>query len=240
MLLSSTNQFWKAEDLTGLPRREASRLLAELTKAGELTRERRGLYWRGTQTPLGMSPPGPESLVFELCGKTGVGLCGLSAANKLGLSTQIPRRAHYAVPGVAPKDSGGVKFTSRCGRTGRLTAQLNPTDVAFLEVLEAFEEAVETTADEGFEKLRKMLTNDTAMAKRLTLAAETEPAKVRTRLAALLQSAGYEKLSREIPAAVARSRKTARAGFATAQAAGGGRLPSKPGRKVKQTDDAFL
>jgi hypothetical protein len=73
-------------------------LLAELTRRGELLHVRRGLYWRGRKTPLGMSPPSPEALAERLVGKHGVGPAGLSAAHRLRLSTQVPRTAHKALP----------------------------------------------------------------------------------------------------------------------------------------------
>jgi hypothetical protein len=85
----------------------------------ELIRVRKGLYWRGVQTPLGMSPPHPDALVRELVGSSAVGPAGLSAANALRLSTQVPRRAHVAVPARAPESTGLVRFVSRPTRTAR-------------------------------------------------------------------------------------------------------------------------
>jgi hypothetical protein len=63
-------------------------LLADLVNGGELRRVRKGLYWRGTNTPLGMSPPPTHASAAEVSGNKGVGPAGLSAANLLRLSTR--------------------------------------------------------------------------------------------------------------------------------------------------------
>ncbi len=208
-VLRSANRFWRFTDFRDSSPSAAQHLLADLADCGELMRVRKGLYWRGVQTPLGMSPPPPEALVRELVGASGVGPAGLSASNMLHLSTQVPRLAHVAVPTRAPKSTGPVKFLSRPTRTARTKARLAPRDVALLEILDDWESVVEVPVSEGWARLQKMLEVDGAMAERLTLASSTEPGGVRARLAALLSAAGWRNLAEQVPGVDPRTRVAA-------------------------------
>src|SRR5438552_1777811 len=108
-VLHSQDRFWSPADFNGSPDAVAQ-TLGRLTRAGELRRVRRGLYWRGTPTRLGMAPPSPGRLAEEVVGGSGTGPAGWSAALALGLSTQVPRRETIAVPGRAPHNPSAVRF----------------------------------------------------------------------------------------------------------------------------------
>ena len=205
----SSNRFWRFTDFPGSSASASQHLLTDLAVRSELMRVRKGLYWRGVQTPLGMSPPHPDALVRELVGSSAVGPAGLSAANALRLSTQVPRRAHVAVPARAPESTGLVRFVSRPTRTARAKARLTPVDVALLETLGDWESVVEVPASQGWARLRGMLEADGAMAERLALASPTEPGGVRARLAALLSAAGRRDLSDQVPDVDPRTRVAA-------------------------------
>jgi hypothetical protein len=89
-ILSSQDRFWRTNQISG-PESTVQHLLAELTRADELVRVRKGLYWRGRSTPLGMSPPPVELLLSELVGTRGVGpssrdCCAMSPAREYGSS----------------------------------------------------------------------------------------------------------------------------------------------------------
>lgn len=55
-VLRSRDRFWQPEDFDGSPQAVAKEL-SRLNRSEELRRVRRGLYWRGTPTRLGMAPP---------------------------------------------------------------------------------------------------------------------------------------------------------------------------------------
>ena len=208
-VLRSHETFWRPEDLAGSPSTR-QHLLSSLVQEGELRRVRRGLYWRGTQTPLGMSPPPTEALVQALAPGAGVGPAGLSAANLLRLSTQVPRRAEVAVPARAPSDAGSVRFVARSARRNRETARLSPAEVAFLEVLESWEKVLEVSPQEARTRLTRLLTSGDVRADRLTRAARSEPGSVRTRLRELLASSGRADLAARVPAPDPRTAAVAR------------------------------
>lgn len=103
-----------------------------MVAAGELIRIRRGLYWRGDQTRFGMVRPSPLAVAFEVVGP-GSGPAGVTAAQLLGLTTQVPATVVVAVPGRAPARWPGVRFVRR--PTTRRALGLRPVEVAVLEAL---------------------------------------------------------------------------------------------------------
>lgn len=189
-IIRSRDRFWTPDDLSGA---ESTRqhLLAELVRAGELRRISRGLYWRGTRTPLGMSPPSPAALLARIAPGHGSGPAGLSAANALRLSTQIPRKMLVAVPARAPRPTDVIEFLDRRARTGRVTAKLRAMEVALLEMLDD-PSASELSPHETRERLRDVLKSDAVRPQLLARAAKTEPARVRERLGMLLRDSGFD------------------------------------------------
>jgi len=198
-ILSSSRRFWRPADLSG-PTSTVQHLLAALTHDGELRRVRRGLYWRGVKTPLGMSPPPTDDLLEALVPGGGVGPAGLSAANALRLSTQVPRAVEVAVPQRAPADGGTLRFVSRAARAGRLDADLQPMEVALLEVLESWDRVVEIPEVEAWARLVTLLRSGVARPDSLAQAGRTEPGAVRARLRSLLEASGHGELAERVPA----------------------------------------
>lgn len=214
-ILNSRGRFWQPGDLS-LPASTAHHLLSRLVAAGELRRVRRGLYWRGRKTLLGMAPPSSEALLAELAPGQGVGPAGLSAANALRLSTQVPRYAEYAVPHRAPGDIGTVKFVSRAARKERLRSRLNPTEVAALEVLDAWDKVIEVDPTDAMRRLGDLLRAGEIRPDRLAKAAATEPGPAKGRIKTLLEHSGNRELAEKIPGkSSARTRRPRAASLAT-------------------------
>lgn len=188
-VLSSRDRFWRPEDFGGSPEAVA-KALSRLTRAGELRRVRRGLYWRGTPTRLGMSPPSPGRFVHEVIDSPGTGPAGWSAGLALGLSTQVPRRETIAVPGRAPRNPGTVRFVSRAASAKRRDERLRPPEVALLEVLRDWDTLVEVSADAAVERIAGLAGIGTLRLDRVVRASATEPPRVRERLRRLLAAMG--------------------------------------------------
>lgn len=117
---------------------ELSRLIAE----GEVVRVRKGLYWKGPRTRVGMPLPRPTEVALEV-GGIGSGPAEISAAHLLGLTTQVPAVEVIAVPGRIPSPVPGARFVSRS--IERRILGLRPIEVALLEVLRAGPGAVEAS-----------------------------------------------------------------------------------------------
>lgn len=118
----------------------AESALSRLCAAGEIRRVRKGLYWKGPKTPLGMPLPDPEFVALEV-GGPGSGPAGIAAAQWLGLTTQVPGTPRVAVPGRVPMPVPGVKWVSR--PFVRRELALAPVEVALVEVLRDWPSGVE-------------------------------------------------------------------------------------------------
>lgn len=208
-VLRSHERFWRTGDIAGSPSTR-QHLLSTLVDEGELRRVRRGLYWRGGKSPLGLAPPSTDVLIHELAPGPGVGPAGLYAANLLRLSTQVPRRAEVAVPARAPENLGAIRFVARPSRDARIKAGLTPIEVALLEVLGSWESAVELAPDEAWQRLLALVSSGQVRPDRVAHAGRTEPGSVRARLRELLRAAGRTDLAEQVPDSDKRTAATAK------------------------------
>jgi hypothetical protein len=188
-VVKSRDRFWRPEDFDASPDAVAQSL-SRLSRAGELRRVRRGLYWRGTPTRLGMAPPPPERLAGEVVHGPGSGPAGWSAALALGLATQVARREAIAVPARAPRSLSPIRFVSRAAATKRRDERLRPAEVALLEVLRDWDALVELPTDEAVGRLSRLADGGEVRLDRLARASTTEPPRVRERLRRLLGAMG--------------------------------------------------
>jgi hypothetical protein len=200
VLAGSRDRFWSADDLKGAgDALTVDRALAQLANQDDLRRVRRGLYWRGRQTPFGMSRPSSADLVSAVVGVKGVGPAGLSAANDLGLTTQVPAVDIVAVPKRAPRAVSRVRFVDRSARSGRITAGLGATEVALLEVLGDWVRLVELDDDAARRRMVGLVQSGAVSVNKLVRAAPQEPPAVRGRLRGLLDAAGEHQAALRVP-----------------------------------------
>ena len=105
--------------------------LSRLVKAGDIRRIDRGLYdYPRQHAKLGVLSPDTDNLADALSTQTGDRLApsGATAANSLGLSTQVPAKASYATSGrTRVKRAAGRSLTLRHSRAPVLD---NATDSA--------------------------------------------------------------------------------------------------------------
>lgn len=75
--------------------------LSRLTRRGQLLRAERGLYVRPVESRFGSRAPEVEKVVEGMAGRSGetVVPSGAAAANRLGLTTQVPSRSVYLTSG---------------------------------------------------------------------------------------------------------------------------------------------
>jgi hypothetical protein len=124
--------------------------LSRLARRGEIRRVRKGLYWKGPKTRLGIAAPAPQDVALAIAGP-GAGPSGIEAARWLGLTTQVAGRPEIAVPGRVPTPIAGVRFCSRSTR--RREVDLSPIEVAVIEVLRDWPMSVEVDWDELRDKV---------------------------------------------------------------------------------------
>lgn len=202
-VISSRDRFWRPDDFDGSPEAVA-KALSRLSRGGDLRRVRRGLYWRGTPTLLGMAPPPPARLAREITDSPGTGPAGLSAALALGLATQVPRYDTIAVPGRVPRNPGAVRLVSRAACTKRRSEKLSPAEVALLEVLRDWSALVELPDPDAADRVARLFTAGDIRVGKLVRASATEPPRVRERLRHLLGGLGNPGAADAVPPARSR------------------------------------
>jgi len=196
-VLAYDDRFWRPEDFEASPS-AVDKALSRLVEEGKLRRIRRGLYWRGTPTLLGMAPPDLNALVAEVAGDLGIGPADRSAALVLGLSTQVPRDEIVAVPSRPPRPVPGVRFVWR-DSPDRRDFRLNQLEVALLEVLRDWSRLVETPNSEAVRRISDLFDSEDIRSTTLTRAARDEPARVREGLRSLLIRMGRHAEAERVP-----------------------------------------
>lgn len=190
----SSNSMLKAEDIRGTTPGAASRALSRLAKQGVLTRVGKGLYFAPKDTLIGKSRPSEAAIALKLLeGKTR--LAGASAANLLGLSTQVPARPQIvAFTSSKPKFAGKAQIKLR--RRSKSHA-LPMMEGALLELIRERGQAAEIGAGAAIQRLRTLVKGELPKSSLRALREDAleEPPRVRAILGALLAHA-------ELPAAL--------------------------------------
>lgn len=205
-VLASRDRLWRVEDFEDLDDTAGSTSavnneLRRLVAKGDLTRVRRGVYWRGRESRFGMlAAPGAETLRKSLGDDEAVGATGWHATNLLGLATQVSPVETFVVSHRVPQGLTKVKVSSRAARHGRRDARLNGMEVTILEALEGWDRYVEADSKTALKRFGRLLSRDDVRVDRLVKASRTEPPAVRERLRAVLGHAGH-------PAAAERVRR---------------------------------
>jgi hypothetical protein len=91
-----------AKSLLHLGNRAAvDQALSRLARRGKLIRSGRGIYVRPIESRFGTRAPAPEKVLAEVAKLRGEKIAphGAAAANRLGLTTQVPMRAMYVTSG---------------------------------------------------------------------------------------------------------------------------------------------
>ena len=193
LVLESSDRFWRVEDFPGDAHAVAAQL-SRLERAEKLQRVRRGVYWRGRDTPFGVvGPPAVQAVREVLLDDEAIGAAGWYATNLLGLSTQVSPVPVVAVTRRSPTGIRGVRVVDRSNRWRRRAAELNETEVTFLEALEAWDRHVELSPSDALARFVALVQDESVRSSHLADAAPTESSRVRERLRAVLTAAGREK-----------------------------------------------
>lgn len=125
-ILDRSNTFLYAED------KGDTELLDRLSQENELLRIVPGIYYRGTKTSSGYTPP-PQDDALNACLPSGWGYTGFTALSRLGLNIAESSTIQVAVP-RACQAPASVSVNIKQHRYGR--AFLTPMEVTVLETLE--------------------------------------------------------------------------------------------------------
>lgn len=179
-------RLWRLEDFEGQPFTAVAQALSRLAKEGVIERLSKGTYYRPKQTTFGQSRPNPTE-IQKLAGRKHVFFpSGVSAANLLGLSTQMPKRGELATNANSlPRKLLGRNALVHTRRPAAWS-NLNAMDAAILDLLRNGGRKSELSPEETIQKLLKLLKEGNRF-QELAGIAMTEPPRVRAILGALGQ-----------------------------------------------------
>ncbi|MBI1213760.1 MAG: hypothetical protein GC190_20055 [Alphaproteobacteria bacterium] len=181
---SGGERVWSVQDFPDLPFPAVAQTLSRLARSGGIQRVSKGLYYRPRETAFGQSRPSP-TLLRNAGKKTHpVFPSGLTAANRLGLSTQVPAREELATTrGSLPISMVGRKARVHTRRPAAW-ATLTEEDAAILDVIRSRARSSELSPKETIGKLLSLLKKDGRF-ERIASVAMHEPPRVRAMLGAL-------------------------------------------------------
>jgi Mn-dependent DtxR family transcriptional regulator len=193
MVTAGADRIWTYADFAGLEMGAVSQTLSRLAKEGIIRRVRKGVYYRPRQTVIGESQVSSAALGSKLLA-SGARPTGLTAAQTLGLTTQVPSEPSFAISrNNAPSNLPGIRVKVRRPATSE---QIDIREAATLELLRDRGETSEFSSEETIWRLAKML-KEPSVFDRLAEAAVNEPPRVRAILGALGQEAGVHDTSLE-------------------------------------------
>lgn len=196
-VMASKDRMWSAHDFASQSS-AVGQELARLVKAGELTRIRRDLYWRGTKSRFGMMSARKTEALSRLSGHAAVGATGWHASNLLGLSTQVSPVETLVVSRRPPTGLNDVRISSRAARKGRVEQRLNWLEVTLLEALDGWDRYIELPAGQAMGRFVQLVRSEEVRVGKLVRASHRETAATRERLRAVLLEAGYEQEAQSI------------------------------------------
>jgi hypothetical protein len=161
--------FIRSADVPGT-RAGVNTALSRLASTGELVRVRNGLYWKGVKSRFGAGRPGLLAAAIAVAGPDGTGPSGWSAAQVLGLSTQVPATPEVAVAGPVPS-LRGVRFHKRNNLARR---DLGFWEIALLEALRSYPVYAEVGMDELASRVRSLIAEGKVRFPHVAMAARCE------------------------------------------------------------------
>ncbi|MGH2959759.1 MAG: DUF6088 family protein [Solirubrobacterales bacterium] len=182
----SPGRYWSVDDFQDLNASGISRTLARLAKDGVVVRVAPGVYYKGRDTAIGKSRPSPARMAGQSVKHYGLKPAGISAANALGLTTQIPRTPEYATTNRnKPSSVDGRVHVLRPSSRDRLDAR----EFALLEVIRTRGKHTDGEPAVFVRRITLMVTSEFDFS-RLVKAAMDEPARVRAILGAIGEHGG--------------------------------------------------
>lgn len=176
-------RLWRFEDFDGLPPAAIAQTLSRLARAGKLQRLSKGIYYRPRQTSFGKSMASPAALQ-KLLPKGRAFPSGISAANLLGFTTQMPKQKEIATSaGSLPRKLVGadtIIHTRRPAHWDKLTDE----EAAWLDFLRNAGKTSELSPEETTNRTIALL-KEKGRFERLLKIAISEPPRSRAILGAL-------------------------------------------------------
>jgi hypothetical protein len=186
-------RLWRIADFRGASFPAVAQALSRLTRAGELQRLSKGVYYRPRTTAFGPSTPNPADVRRLAEHERTVFPAGVPAANLLGFTTQASARSEVATSGLSlpRKLVGGdtVVYTRRPAAWARLSA----SEAALLDFLRRGARTSELPPEETVRRTLALFA-EPGRFERLVRIAPHEPPRVRAILGAIGEQIGRRRV----------------------------------------------
>ena len=198
------DRLWTYVDFPGVGRGALAAALSRMVKAKELTRVRRGVYYRPKTTLFGVSRPDPEALVDAVLRARGEGTVpsGAGALNRLGLTTQVSGVVTRATRHRAPPTPVGRVTLYSTPRPIDAQKGIRPGERAALEALRKITHVPDARPGDVLRRVAMLVRSGDLDFVRLARFARPEPPRVRALLGALGEELRQARVTRRVPARV--------------------------------------
>ena len=204
ILRGGGDRLWTYADFPRLDRMAVAAALSRLARAGDITRIRRGVYYRPKGTRFGASRPDPATLVDAVLRQRGTRwvLSGPGEYNRLGLTTQVASAVTRATGSRVPRAPvPGVAVYTAERPLGRQRG-IRPAERTALDALRDVTRIPDASPGEVLRRLKALLRSRQLDFARLARFARAEPPRVRALLGALGTDLRAEGAARSVPASV--------------------------------------
>lgn len=195
------DRLWTYADFAHWNRTAVAAALSRLARAGELTRVRRGVYYRPKATLFGPSRPDPTALadaVLRARGEVAMP-SGASEYNRLGLTTQVSGAVTRATRRRVPHDTvPGVRLYASARP---LDAQkgIRPEERTALDAIRDITRIPDARPADILGRLSTLIRAGSLDYARLARFARAEPPRVRAVLGALGEELRHTNIRRRVP-----------------------------------------
>ena len=187
------DRLWRIADFRGASFSAVAQALSRLTRAGELERLSKGVYYRPRNTAFGPSTPNPADVRRLAEHERTVFPAGVPAANLLGFTTQASARGEVATSALSlpRKLVGGdtIVYTRRPAAWAGLSAR----EAALLDFLRRGARTSELPPEETVRRTLALFA-EPGRFERLVRVAPHEPPRVRAILGAIGEQIGRKRV----------------------------------------------
>lgn len=182
-------RLWKLEDFADMPFTAVAQALSRLTRAGDIERLSKGVYYRSRPTAFGNSRPNPADIRKLAKRSKNMFPAGTAAANLLGFSTQNAKHAELATSANSlPRKLVGRESVIHTRRP-EAWAGLSESDAALLDFLRRAGKSSELSPEATVRRTIRLFSEKGTLARLLTVA-DFEPPRVRAMLGAIGEQIG--------------------------------------------------
>lgn len=201
ILRGGTDRLWTYADFPNVDRHPLAATLSRLAKSGELTRVRRGVYYRPGKTIFGVSKPDPNALTDAVLRARGepVMPSGIGAYNRFGLTTQASGVVSRATLTRIPENSvPGVRFFAAVRPLDKQKG-IRAEERTALDALRDITRIPDAHPAGVLRRIGALVRAGDLDFTRLARYAEAEPPRVRALLGALGERLRHANVGRRVP-----------------------------------------